>query len=69
MQIELLKPHTHAGKPLASGARLELPESSARWLIEQGVAQALSRPVPPQPAAREAAAAAANPLPSPLPGA
>ena len=68
MQIELLKPHTHAGKPLASGARLELPESSARWLIEQGVAQALSRSVQHQSAVPQGSASA-NPLPTPTPGA
>ena len=68
MQIELLKPHTHAGKPLACGAKLELPEISARWLIEQGVAQALSRPVQPQSAAIQGSASA-NPLPTPTLGA
>ena len=40
MQIELLKPHTHAGKRLAVGVRLELPDASGRWLIAQGVAKA-----------------------------
>jgi len=63
MQIELLKPHTHAGKPLACGARLELPEISARWLIEQGVAHAIARPAAIQ------GSASANPLPTPTPGA
>lgn len=40
MHIELLKPHTHAGKRLAVGERLELMDASARWLIAQGVAKA-----------------------------
>ena len=45
MHIELLKPHTHAGKRLAVGDRLELNEASARWLIVQGVAKAATAPV------------------------
>ena len=40
MHIELLKPHTHAGKRHAVGDRLELAEASARWLITQSVAKA-----------------------------
>ena len=39
MHIELLKPHTHAGKRHAVGDRLELAEASARWLITHGVAK------------------------------
>ena len=39
MHIELLKPHTHVGKRLAVGDRIELAEASARWLITQGVAK------------------------------
>jgi hypothetical protein len=40
MHIELLKPHTHAGKRLAVGDRLDLNDASARWLITQGTAKA-----------------------------
>ena len=40
MHIELIKPHTHAGKRHAVGERFELPDASARWLIAQGVAKA-----------------------------
>lgn len=40
MHIELLKPHTHAGKRLAVGDRLDLNDASARWLIAQSVAKA-----------------------------
>ena len=47
MHIELLKPHTHAGKPLAVGDRLDLTEASARWLIAQGVAKAATAPATP----------------------
>lgn len=39
MHIELLKPHTHAGKRHAAGDRLELNDASARWLIAQGAAK------------------------------
>ena len=42
MHIELLKPHTHAGKRLAVGDRLDLNDASARWLIRQGTAKATS---------------------------
>ncbi len=37
-EIELIKPHTHAGVLHASGDILQLDEATARWLIEQGVA-------------------------------
>ena len=40
MHIELVTPHTHAGKRHAVGDRLEVAEASARWLIAQGVAKA-----------------------------
>ena len=50
MPIELLQPHTHAGQRLPAGARLDLPEASARWLIAQGVAR-LVTPDSPTPAA------------------
>lgn len=39
MHIELLQTHTHAGQRLAAGERLDLHETSARWLIAQGVAR------------------------------
>ena len=43
MQIELLKPHTHAGQRFDVGDRLDLDDASARWLIEQGVARAVAQ--------------------------
>lgn len=49
MHIELLKPHTHAGKRLKVGERLELTEASARWLIAQGVAKAVASTTAPDP--------------------
>ena len=41
MHIELLKTHTHAGKPHQPGERLDLDESSAKWLIDLKVAKAV----------------------------
>ena len=59
MHIELVKPHTHAGKRLAVGDRLELTEASARWLITQGVAKTTTVPATPiadsKPTRRDAA--------------
>lgn len=40
MNIELLKPHTHAGTSLAPGDVLDIDEATARWLIDAGVAKA-----------------------------
>jgi hypothetical protein len=45
-QIELLKPHTHAGVDHAPGAVIELDNDLARWLIDLGTA----RPAPDAPA-------------------
>lgn len=42
MQIELLKPHTHAGVHHAAGDRFSLDDAQARWLISLGVARAAS---------------------------
>lgn len=44
MNIELLKPHTHAGVSFAPGDPLDLDESAARWLIEAGVARSAAAP-------------------------
>lgn len=54
MHIELLKPHTHAGKRHAAGDRLELNEASARWLIAQGVAKAATLATETKPNRRDA---------------
>jgi len=57
MNIELLKPHTHAGTSFSPGDQIALDEASARWLIEAGVAKAtagLDEPgLKPQPASRK----------------
>jgi hypothetical protein len=45
-QVELLKPHTHAGVDLAPGAVIELDDDLARWLADLGIA----RPVRQAPA-------------------
>ena len=39
MQVELLKPHTHAGLVCAPGTRLSLDADQAQWLLNQGVAR------------------------------
>ncbi|MCR3818698.1 hypothetical protein K3000_02160 [Pseudomonas aeruginosa] len=59
MHIELLKPHTHAGKRLAMGDRLDLNDASARWLIAQGVAKAATS-ADAKPARREPASGAST---------
>ncbi len=66
MHIELLKPHTHAGQRHATGVRLDLNETSARWLIAQGAARLVTpdspAPAPsPKPPRRDGSAAAATP--------
>jgi hypothetical protein len=61
MHIELLKPHTHAGKRRAVGDRLDLADASARWLIAQGVAKAATARHPIlKPSRRDATSGTAN---------
>ena len=55
LSIELLKPHTHAGKRLAVGDRLDLNDASARWLIAQGAAKAATTATDSKPTRRDAA--------------
>lgn len=40
MHIELIEPHTHAGRLHAPGEILDLDEAAAQWLIERGTARA-----------------------------
>ncbi len=54
LSIELLKPHTHAGKRLAVGDRLDLNDASARWLITQGTAKAATTATDIKPTRRDA---------------
>lgn len=68
MHIELLKPHTHAGQRHATGVRLDLNETSARWLIAQGVARPATPDAPApslKPSRRDGSAAAAPSTPTP----
>ncbi|MDP2433465.1 MAG: hypothetical protein U1D36_09320 [Hydrogenophaga sp.] len=37
--VELLKPHTHAGRDYQPRERIELDTALARWLVEVGVAR------------------------------
>lgn len=39
--VQLLKPHTHAGRQLAPGDPLDLLPDQAQWLAAQGVAEIL----------------------------
>lgn len=39
MRIELITPHTHAGRKYPAGAKLTLPEHKAEWLKGIGVAK------------------------------
>jgi len=54
LSIELLKPHTHAGKRLSVGDRLDLNDASARWLITQGTAKAATPATDSKPTRRDA---------------
>ncbi len=45
-QIELIKPHRHAGRDYPPGAVLELPAAKADWLIGIGSAKAAPAPAP-----------------------
>lgn len=40
--IELLKPHTHAGRDYPTGAKLTMDADSAEWLIAIGSAAEVS---------------------------
>jgi hypothetical protein len=42
MNIELLKPHRHAGRDYQSGDALSLDDDLANWLISLGVAKRTS---------------------------
>jgi len=37
--VELLKPHTHAGRDYQPRDRIELDTALARWLVDAGVAR------------------------------
>ncbi len=45
-QIELIKPHRHAGRDYPPGALLSLPVAKADWLIGIGSAKAAPAPAP-----------------------
>lgn len=48
--LVLIRPHTHAGKPLQPGERLDVDGSTADWLIANGIARHESQSAPvPQP--------------------
>jgi len=37
-QLVLIRPHTHAGKTLGVGDRIEIDATSADWLMAHGIA-------------------------------
>jgi len=47
--LDLLKPHTHAGKTYLSGERIDTDEITAQWLITNGVATQSPKPVKTEP--------------------
>ena len=48
--LDLIRPHTPAGKPLQPGERLDVESGTADWLISNGIARHDRQPVPePQP--------------------
>ena len=50
--LVLIRPHTHAGKPLQPGERLDVESGTADWLIANGIARHDRQRVPepePQP--------------------
>ena len=55
-QIELIKPHRHAGRDYKPGAQLTLPAHKADWLIGVGSARDASpvpAPTPAKPGAKD----------------
>ncbi|MCL4778914.1 MAG: hypothetical protein KJ049_01885 [Gammaproteobacteria bacterium] len=64
MHIELIKPHTHAGKRHAVGDRLELNDASARWLIAQGAAKAATPAADSKPNRRDATSGVSTTAPT-----
>jgi hypothetical protein len=47
--VNLIKPHTDAGRDYQPGDLLDVDESTAQWLIEHGVAEAAPEPEPKKP--------------------
>jgi hypothetical protein len=47
--VKLIQPHTNAGQDYQPGDMLDVDESTARWLIERGVAEAAPEPEPKKP--------------------
>ena len=50
MKIELITPHTHAGKLYPPGAVIDLDADAAQWLIDFGAAKKVkpAKPINPQ---------------------
>lgn len=52
MQVELLKPHVHAGVLYQPGAVIALDEDLAQWLRDTGIAKNAVPPTIPKPTRR-----------------
>ena len=52
MQVELLKPHVHAGVLYPAGAVIALDEDLAKWLLDTGIARNAVPPTIPKPIRR-----------------
>ena len=65
--VELLKPHTHAGREYRPRERIELDTALARWLVEVGVARPVLVSDPDRPPhARRRASSIRTPPPTNL---
>lgn len=57
--LRLLRPHTHAGQPMAIGDRLDVNPLTADWLLTHGIARPdrgqdhLDKPVDPKTSPRK----------------
>lgn len=40
VEVTLDKPHTHAGKPYAAGAKIKVTEATREWLVAHKVVKA-----------------------------
>ncbi|MDO8892327.1 MAG: hypothetical protein Q7V00_10815 [Sulfurimicrobium sp.] len=49
MQVELLKPHTHASTVYPPGGVIALDEDLAKWLVDTGIARPTSDHQTPKP--------------------
>jgi len=63
-QLVLMRPHTHAGKTLQPGERLDVEGGTADWLIANGIARHDRQPAPVQQPEGDSAPNEAKPIPT-----